>query len=386
MIRKIDVFSNKTKVGTLAFTNDNNIAFQYSDEWLKIGFSLNPFKLPLTKEVFIANSPHFRGLFGVFADSLPDSYGELLLDRYLKRKNIDSNTLTPLERLAYVGTSGMGTLEYFPDFSEKISKEDIDFDLIQKECNDILDSKEVEDITSLYSLGGSSGGARPKSLIKYDGEDYIVKFSSKFDPKNIAELEYKYMSLAKQAGIDIPDIKLITSKKGNKYFLIKRFDRESNKKIHMISVAALLECDYRAPSLDYNDLLKVTEILTNNKDEVLEMFRRMVFNVLIDNQDDHAKNFSFLYDKTLKRYRLSPAYDITPGKTYWGEHTTSINGKGKNITKYDMLQVASKNKINIDEAKKSYALFQQNGKTARHFFSKTEKVQSKCFILHTIFI
>ena len=119
----------------------------------------------------------------------------------------------------------------------------------------------------------------------------------------------------------------------------------------MISVAALLECDYRAPSLDYNDLLKVTEILTNNKDEVLEMFRRMVFNVLIDNQDDHAKNFSFLYDKTLKRYRLSPAYDITPGKTYWGEHTTSINGKGKNITKYDMLQVASKNKINIDEAK-----------------------------------
>ena len=351
MIRKIDVFSNKTKVGTLAFTNDNNIAFQYSDEWLKIGFSLNPFKLPLTKEVFIANSPHFRGLFGVFADSLPDSYGELLLDRYLKRKNIDSNTLTPLERLAYVGTSGMGTLEYFPDFSEKISKEDIDFDLIQKECNDILDSKEVEDITSLYSLGGSSGGARPKSLIKYDGEDYIVKFSSKFDPKNIAELEYKYMSLAKQAGIDIPDIKLITSKKGNKYFLIKRFDRESNKKIHMISVAALLECDYRAPSLDYNDLLKVTEILTNNKDEVLEMFRRMVFNVLIDNQDDHAKNFSFLYDKTLKRYRLSPAYDITPGKTYWGEHTTSINGKGKNITKYDMLQVASKNKINIDEAK-----------------------------------
>ena len=77
----------------------------------------------------------------------------------------------------------------------------------------------------------------------------------------------------------------------------------------------------------------------------------MVFNVLIDNQDDHAKNFSFLYDKTLKRYRLSPAYDITPGKTYWGEHTTSINGKGKNITKYDMLQVASKNKINIDEAK-----------------------------------
>lgn len=345
MIRKIEVFANKIKVGTLALTNDNKVAFQYTDEWVEKGFSINPFKLPLSKQLFYATSPHFKGLFGVFADSLPDSYGELLLDRYLKRKNINISDLTCLDRLAYVGCSGMGLLEYIPDFSEDTDRSNIDFDAIQEECNDLLDSKKVDNIINLFSLGGSSGGARPKSLIKYDGEDYIVKFSSKFDPKNIAELEYKYMSLAKEAGINVPTIKLVNSKSGKKYFLIKRFDRESSKKIHMISAAALLEVDFRAPSLDYNDLIKLTRVLTKNDGDVMEMYRRMVFNVLIDNQDDHAKNFAFIYDDTNKTYRLSPAYDITPGRTYYGEHTTLVNGKGKNITDDDMLNVAIRNKI-----------------------------------------
>ena len=352
MIRKIEVFANKIKVGTLALTNDNRVAFQYTDEWVEKGFSINPFKLPLSKQLFYAKSPHFKGLFGVFADSLPDSYGELLLDRYLKRKNINISDLTCLDRLAYVGCSGMGLLEYIPDFSEGADGNNVDFDAVQKDCNDLLDSKKVDNITNLFSLGGSSGGARPKSIIKYDGEDYIVKFSSKFDPKNIAELEFRYMSLAKEAGINIPTIKLVTSKSGNKYFLIKRFDRESNKKIHMISAAALLEVDFRAPCLDYNELIKLTRIITRNENDVLEMFRRMVFNVLIDNQDDHAKNFLFIYDGVIKTYRLSPAYDITPGRTYYGEHTTSVNGKGKNITDDDMLRVAINNKINLATAQR----------------------------------
>lgn len=351
MIRKIDVIADKIKVGTIALTNDNRVAFQYSDEWIENGFSINPFKLPLSRQLFFATSPYFKGLFGVFADSLPDSYGELLLERYLKSKKIKIGEFTCLDRLAYVGSSGMGLLEYVPDLSVDTDRSNVDFDLIQKECNDLLDSKEVDNIYELYSLGGSSGGARPKSLIKYDGEDYIVKFSSRFDPKNIAELEYKYMSLARKAGINIPDIKLVTSKSGNKYFLIKRFDRNGAKKIHMISAAALLEVDFRAPSLDYNELIKLTRILTKNDGDILEIYRRMVFNVLIDNQDDHTKNFSFIYDSANKTYRLSPAYDITPGKTYYGEHTTSINGKGKNITDEDMIKVAINNKIDSSVAK-----------------------------------
>lgn len=351
MIRKIDVYADKIKVGTIALTNDNRVAFQYTDEWVEKGFSINPFKLPLSRQLFFATSTYFNGLFGVFADSLPDSYGELLLERYLKSKGLKINELTCLDRLSYVGSSGMGLLEYIPDLSVDTDRSNIDFDVIQKECNDLLDSKEVNNINELYSLGGSSGGARPKSLIKYEGEDYIVKFSSRFDPKNIAELEYKYMSLAREAGINVPEIKLITSNSGNKYFLIKRFDRDGNKKVHMISAAALLEVDFRAPSLDYNELIKLTRILTQNENDILEMFRRMVFNVLINNQDDHTKNFSFIYDDVKKMYRLSPAYDITPGRTYYGEHTTSINGKGKNITDEDMLKVAINNKIDLEVAK-----------------------------------
>jgi serine/threonine-protein kinase HipA len=350
MIRKVDVFANEIKVGTLVLTSANKIAFQYSDEWLKIGFAINPIKLPLSKEIFFASSTYFKGLFGVFADSLPDSYGELLLDRYLRNRNIDINSLSCLDRLSYVGSSGMGLLEYVPDLSEVHNSENIDFDLLQLECNALLSSKKVKDIENLYHLGGSSGGARPKSHIKYKAEDWIVKFSSKFDPKNIAELEYKYMSLAKKCGINVPEIELLSTKK-NKYFLIKRFDRINESKVHMISVAALLECDFRAPSLDYNDLLKLTRVLTNDTNQVLEMYRRMVFNILIDNQDDHAKNFSFLYDSDKQMYVLSPAYDIVPSKTYYLEHTTSVNGKGKDISIDDMLKVASKNKIDINKAK-----------------------------------
>lgn len=351
MIEKIDVFANKRKVGTLAFTRDNKVAFQYTDEWLENGFSLNPFKLPLSKEVFISKSNYFRGLFGVFADSLPDSFGELLLERYLKSKGLDINELTCLDRLAYIGSSGMGLLEYRPDNCTKENNMNIDFDLMQQECNALLNARKVKDINSLYFFGGSSGGARPKSLIKYNNEFYIIKFASKYDPKNIAEIEYRYMSLAEKSGITIPRIQLITSKKGNKYFLIKRFDREKRKRIYMISVAALLECDFNSPSLDYNDLIKLTVVLTKNQKDVEEMYRRMVFNVLIDNQDDHAKNFSFIYDEMNRVYRLAPAYDITPSKTYFGEHTTSVNGKGKNINENDLLEVAKKNKINIKTAK-----------------------------------
>lgn len=351
-MNKIDVYAHRKKVGTLALSSHSEVAFQYSEEWIKNGFSLNPFKLPLDNRVFVTSHRHSHGLFGVFADSLPDSYGELLLERYLKSKNINPSSLTCVDRLAYVGKSGMGLLEYVPSYENDISRDDIDFDLMQEECNKLLDSKPVDDIEALFSLGGSSGGARPKSLIKYEGEDYIVKFSSKYDPKNIAELEYEYMSLAAKCGIDVPSIKLVTGKKGNKYFMIKRFDRDGNRKIHMISVAGVLECDYNNTALDYIDLMKLVSMLTRNNEHDLEqMYRRMIFNVLMDNKDDHAKNFSFLYDEIEKRYRLSPAYDLTPGQTYYGEHTTSVNGKGKDISEDDMLEVANKTHFNIKKAK-----------------------------------
>ena len=351
MIKRIDVFAKGLKVGTLALTNDKRVAFQYSEEWTKNGFSINPLKLPLTKDIYYSSYSHSKGLFGVFADSLPDSYGELLLDRFLKFKGIDIDSLNCLERLAYVGKRGMGMFEYVPDFSSQDKQEKVDFDELQKECDALFDSKEVKNIANLFYYGGSSGGARPKSLIKYLGEDWIVKFTSRFDPKNVSVIEYDYMSMAREAGINIPQIRLLRTSKGNKYFLIKRFDREKDKKIHMISAAALLEIDFKALSLDYNSLIKLTRVLTSDENDVLEMYRRMVFNVFINNQDDHAKNFAFIFDDKDKKYRLSPAYDITPTKTFYNEHSTTINGKGKDITEDDLLEFAKINNINISKAK-----------------------------------
>ena len=355
MIDKLSVFAEDRKVGTLALTNDHRVAFQYAKEWVENGFSINPLKLPLSEDVFIASSPYFRGLFGVFADSLPDSFGELLLERYLRHKGVDVSSLTCLDRLAYVGSSGMGILSYVPDLSPRENREIPDFDAVQQECKALLDSKEVKDIDKLFVLGGSSGGSRPKSLIRYEGEEWIVKFSSRFDPPNIAELEYRCMSLAKDAGIQVPETKLVQTESGQNYFLVKRFDRLGEKRIHMVSVAGLLETDFCAPSLDYTTLLKLTRILSNREEDVLEMFRRMVFNVLIDNQDDHAKNFAFLYDEASLSYRLSPAYDLTPGKTFCGEHMTSVNGKGKDIRDEDMLSLARQNRIPLSTAKEIIA-------------------------------
>lgn len=159
------------------------------------------------------------------------------------------------------------------------------------------------------------------------------------------------MRLARECGINIPEIELFKSSGGNQYFLIKRFYREKGKKIHMISVVALLEVDFRVPTLDYSLLIKLTQVLTNNEDDVYQMYKRMVFNVLINNQDDHAKNFAFIFDENSNSYRLSPAHDLVRSNSHFNEHTTSINGKGKDITIDDMLEVGAKNKLNLERCK-----------------------------------
>ena len=336
-MEKLNVLINNKVVGYI--TKYNKYLFEYDDLWLRNGFSISPFSLPLKKGVFIPNSQVFNGFFGVFADSMPDSWGNLLLDRYLKKNSIDSSN--GLIRLSIIGKNGMGALEYSPNTS-LIDNFEFDLDEFQEEANHIL-NKQESNIDYLFKFGGSSGGARPKALIKYDDEDWIVKFQSRYDIDNIGICEYDYALACKEIGINIADVKLFESKTGKKFFGIKRFDRYKGKKIHMISVAALLEVDFNSPCLDYNEIFKLTKILTNNnKKDIEELFYRMCFNVYAHNLDDHAKNFSFLYDEASKTYRLSPAYDMTFSNTYYGEHTTSVNHKGKDISDSDLFLVGKK--------------------------------------------
>lgn len=324
-------------VGRLALTPDNLMAFEYDADWLQNGFSISPFKLPLEKRVFIAKRNPFDGVFGVFNDSLPDAWGQLLVNRELQRRGIAPNSISVLDRLAIVGKNGPGALEYEP--AEEISAEvaDIDLDVIAGQINNIINAGNTDDeITEkLFRMGGSSGGTRPKIFKKIDGEDWIIKFKANVDPDDIGKQEFNIMNLAQKAGLDVPAHKLFN----DKYFGVKRFDHKADgEKVFMVSASGLLDADYNQPVLDYSDLLALTAKLTRNMVEVEKMFRLMVFNVFINNTDDHAKNFAFLYDED---WHVAPAFDLTQAVGIW-EHATSVNGKGQNITNDDMLALAAK--------------------------------------------
>lgn len=354
--KKLEVLFHDNKVGTLALTQDRKVAFQYDDEWLKSGFSISPFSLPLKKQVFVPSKNHFNGLFGVFADSLPDAWGNLLLERILREKGIDVSTLSILDKLSIIGNGGMGALSYKPNYEPKREDTSIDLDNLSLACRQILNAEYTENLDQLYKLGGSSGGARPKILTEINHINWIIKFPSHFDGNNPGLMEYDYALVAKECNIQMSEVRLFPSKICKGYFGTVRFDRTREngkvKRVHMISAAALLEVDYRAPSLDYSDLIKLTKILTrDNINDLEQIFRRMCFNVFANNKDDHAKNFAFLYDEEESRWRLSPAYDLTYSNTYYGEHTTSINGKGNNPSDQDIVSLGMKAGLSLTKSK-----------------------------------
>lgn len=326
-------------VGTLAETKDGMGAFQYDREWLQNGFSISPLSLPLEERVFVPKSDTLEGMFGAFADSLPDGWGRLLVDRVLLSKGISPPEVHPIERLGIVGNMGMGALEYNPQILEVYESLELDLDQISRECKEILNEEKVDNLDTLFVLGGSSGGARPKVLTSVDGEPWIVKFASRYDRRTIGEEEYRYMECARQCGIHVPEVRLFPSKYGKGYFGVKRFDREANGKIHMLTVSGLLEISHRTPNLDYNDLMKLTYILTKDSRQLEQMYRRMCFNVYAHNRDDHSKNFSFLYDEEQEEWMLSPVYDLTYSHSIRGEHATCVNGNGKNPAIEDLIEV-----------------------------------------------
>lgn len=343
-VKVIEVFKDKVKIGRIALTPDFLCAFEYDSAYLSFGTSISPFNLPLKPELFIAKRTPFNGGFGVFDDSLPDGWGNLILDRYLRSKGIDPAKLTILQRLALIGNTGRGALAYRPDYSESTRDEIFDFDTLANEAEKILTSDyDGEFLDTLYAHGGTSGGARPKVFVKIDDTEWLVKFKATMDPVNVGEIEYNYSLFAKKCGINMTETRLFEGK----YFGVERFDRTPQGKIHTVSAAGLLNADYRVPSLDYGDLLQLCHILTKNMEEVYRLFRLMVFNIAIKNRDDHAKNFSFqLIDG---EWKLSPAYDLLPSSGFNGFHTTTINNNGE-PTISDVMAVADRVGLNKTRA------------------------------------
>lgn len=344
-LRQIEVVYGNRPIGRLALTKEGLCAFEYSAEWLGSGFSISPFELPLKSGVFIAKSRPFDGGFGVFDDCLPDGWGLLVLDRYLQQNGINPRTLTLLDRLALVGSAGRGALEFRPDRS-LVSKQDyVDFEKLALEAEQILGNEDYsgKGIEEFQYRGGSPGGARPKIFTRYDGKEWLVKFRAKNDSERIGAEEYNYSLLAKKCGIEMPETRLFEGK----YFGVERFDRTPKGKLHVISMAGLVGADYRLPSIDYAHIFQACAMLTHNVAELWKVYRLMVFNYLIGNKDDHAKNFAFIYRDG--DWHFAPAYDLLPSDGINGYRTTSINDRIE-PSKEDLFAVAVKAGLDKREA------------------------------------
>lgn len=337
-ILKIIVSLDNRTIGTLQMTPERDrCVFEYDKDWLANGFSISPWELPLRTGLIYSKEKSFNDGFAAFEDSMPDGYGLYLLDRMLRREGSSLKELSPLQRLSLVGNAGMGALCYKPETNiENIAVTVDDFDEIQHKAIDILSEKSDADASYLYYNSHNSGGARPKAVYKSaDGSDWLVKFRHIYDPSDIGKTEYQYMNTAQKCGIDIPEIRLVN----DRYFSIKRFDIRDGHRIHTLTAAALLQSDFRTQSIDYANLLALTGYLTQDPAQVEQMFRRMVFNIVCINKDDHAKNFSFLCENG--QWELAPAYDITysPEGTR-GEHATSVKYSG-NPSLEDVISVGT---------------------------------------------
>lgn len=345
-IETLHVKYHQDNVGTLSLSVDNKLcAFEYDKKWLQDGFSISPLELPLKPGLFLAKPAPFGGNFGIFEDSLPDGYGRYLLHKALINEGINDFNLSALDRLSLVGSGGMGALTFHPETPFQQGQELGDFDLLQKKALEVLMEKQDKDASLLLYNSGNSGGCRPKAIFSDVKGHWLVKFRHIYDPVDMGLQEYHYNEVARNCGISVPDFKLMNGK----YFACRRFDISADgERLHTATAGGLLSVSLSNPVLDYVNLLALTGYLTQSREDVEEMFRRMVFNYLTENKDDHCKNFSYVVTKEIDKkwhWRLSPAYDLTRCvEGYNGEHATSVNGTG-HPSLSDMIAVGVKNKI-----------------------------------------
>lgn len=338
----LDFGSGAARVGRLA-VRDRRIYFEYEAEFIARGLEISPLRLPLRPGLQTFDAMLFEGLPGVFNDSLPDGWGRLLFDRALRASGHEPEEVSALDRLAHVGTRGMGALIYEPDLAPDAASTEIHLDRLADQALEVLEGQADEVLAELIALNGSSAGARPKAMVGFNPESgamihgvsplpegfehWLIKFPNTHDGKDAGAVEYVYAQMAAAAGVPMTETRLISTAKGA-YFATRRFDRDGDARLHAHTASGLLHADHRVPSLDYEDLIALTLHVTRDVREVEKMFRLAAFNVFAHNRDDHAKNFSFLMNAA-SEWRLAPAYDLTYSSGPGGEQTTTVMGQGK---------------------------------------------------------
>lgn len=370
------------------------VSFEYDKDFVRMGIEVSPLMMPLSNRVYAfpeLATTAFRGVPGLLADSLPDRFGNAVIDQWLASQGRTPESFQVVERLCYTGKRGMGALEYLPATDLDGSGNDkIDVAGFVAFASSILDNRENvsvsarDDITyqQLLKLGTSAGGARAKAVMAYNertgdirsgqidldpGYDYwLMKFdgvsrNGDHDLEDVPEytlIEYAYYRMAVRAGITMSACKIL-EENGRRHFMTKRFDRVNGKKLHMQSLGAITHIDYNQPGLCSYEMAAITaRKLGLPSSDIEQFFRRMVFNVLAVNQDDHVKNISFLMDRN-GIWSLSPAYDITfacdAGNKWLQAHQMTINGKKSNILMEDLLSCGQTMDMKPSKCKKIIA-------------------------------
>jgi serine/threonine-protein kinase HipA len=373
-----EVYLWNRRIGAVSVDQDSGYhLFAYDPQFILSNIQVSPIMMPLSSDVYQFNTLEydtFKGLPGLLADSLPDKYGNAILDGWLAANGRTKESFNSIERLCYIGERGMGALEFRPsrdlDFGES---DEIDVNKLVELSNEILNHKEsitVKDkdrLVDIIKVGTSAGGARAKAIIAYNEKTGVVKsgqinagkdftywilklggVTQDQEEENFTRREFAYYLMAKEAGINMMESRLLSI--DNMYhFMTKRFDRiimddGTLMKVHMQTLGALTHVSYNNPGLmSYEEVSQIMYDLGVEASENKEFFRRMVFNIMAINRDDHVKNISFLMDQKGK-WSLSPAYDVTfaynPEGRYTFEHQMRVNGKTKDISKTDILKAA----------------------------------------------
>ena len=412
-------------VGALSYDEDTGLcAFQYDPSWISAAIELSPVKLPLSDRVYqfpALSRETYRGLPGAFADSLPDDFGNALVDAWLARAGRDKDSFSGLERLLYTGKRGMGAFEYFPSIDTGLeSSEIVELESLVDMAQSVLDQRaelsgtlaggtSSESLYALFQVGTSAGGARPKAVIGINKahteirsgqvdlpegfEHYLLKFDGVAersatketfgDPGGFGRMEYAYYLMAKDAGVSMSDCELLMDGP-RAHFMTKRFDRVGNRKMHYQSLCAMDHADYNMPGhYNYEQLFSLMRSLRLNRAQALELYRRMVFNIVARNHDDHTKNFGFILNGQ-HNWELAPAFDVAysykPGSKWLNSHQMSLNGKRDDFTRKDLLAPAGKfkkeaNQI-IDEVTEIVSQWPRYAKEAEVFPDFVREIQN----------
>jgi len=367
-------------VGAVSEEDDGRITFEYDEAFRRRGFEISPRKLPLSLRGPVSfpelnRVEAFAGLPGVLADALPDRFGNAIIKAYFENKGQPENAMSPVQKLLYMGKRGMGALEFKPAIhggATARERQSLEIADLVEQARKLIEGETDVTVAEIMRVGSSAGGARPKAVILWNrakgevrssfaapragDEHWIIKFDGVGEldapnpkPQPYNRVEYVYSLMAKDAGIEMEETNLLRER-SYAHFMVRRFDREGAKKLHLHSLGGLDHADYNAPgTYSYEQFLRVILELQLGYPALEQAFRRICFNIIAVNQDDHVKNIAFLMDET-GRWRLAPAFDMTfaRGAGYTRQHQMSLGGKRDGFTSRDLIDLGRKFGIKHD--------------------------------------